>query len=55
MLQSEATVLVCQLELGISEAAVHEGDQFAHTGHEGDFGLLPRRPQLQLTSFEDAS
>ena len=33
-----ATVLVCKLELGVFEEAVHQDDEFAQAGHQRHFG-----------------
>ena len=41
-----ATVLVCKLELGVFQEAVHEDDEFAQTGHQRHFGLLACLRQL---------
>src|ERR1700761_3260506 len=50
---ARATVLVCKLEVGIFEETIHEHDEFAHAGDEGDFWFFASGSEAGIKSFED--
>jgi len=49
-----ATVLTGKLELIIFQEVVHEDDEFAHAGGQGDQGFFTGSPQAQIEGFKNA-
>ena len=49
-----ATVLIGKLEVFIFKEAIHEDDEFAHTGGDCDQWFFTCGPQALIEVFEDA-
>jgi hypothetical protein len=51
---SPATVLIGKLKFLIFKQVIHEDDEFAHAGREGDEWFFTCGPEVLIEGFEDA-